>query len=120
MNERIKQLRIFFNLTQSAFGMRLGVSRDVINNLERGRVEIKEHIIKLICVEFSVNEEWLRTGTGEMFKQLSKAELAARMVGNALSSDDEFVQNVFIALGELTPNEWQVIKKVVDKIKGTK
>ena len=66
MNERIRLLRENTGLSRAAFGQRLGVSGDVINNLERGRVEVKEHIVKLICAEFSINEEWLRNGTGEM------------------------------------------------------
>lgn len=66
MNERIRCLREEIGLSRAAFGQRIGVSGDVINNLERGRVEIKEPMIKLICSEFSINEEWLRTGSGEM------------------------------------------------------
>ncbi len=66
MNERLRLLREEIGFSRAAFGQRIGVSGDVINNLERGRVEIKEHILKLICSEFSVNEDWLRTGAGEM------------------------------------------------------
>lgn len=67
MNERIRIIREDKQLSRVAFGQLLGVSGDVINNLERGRVEAKEHIIKLICAEYSVNEEWLRTGNGSMY-----------------------------------------------------
>ena len=67
MNDRIKEIREDQNLSRVAFGKRLGVSGDVINNLERGRVEPKDPIIKLICSEYSVNEDWLRTGNGSMY-----------------------------------------------------
>ncbi len=67
MNERLRLLREVIGISRAVFGQRIGVSGDVINNLERGRVEIKEHILKLICSEFSANENWLRTGDGEMF-----------------------------------------------------
>lgn len=67
MHERIKDLRKINNLTQEAFGNRLSITRDMVNNIERGRVNIKDHIVKLICSEFAINEEWLRTGEGEMF-----------------------------------------------------
>lgn len=67
MHERIKELRKeHLKLTQESFGNRLSISRDMVNNIERGRVEIKDHIVKLICSEFSINEEWIRTGNGEM------------------------------------------------------
>ena len=76
-----------------------------------------ESVIRDICREFNVNEIWLRTGVGDMFAEMSKKEKVAKIVGKSLREDDEFVQNVFIALGELTPDEWNVIKKFVDKIK---
>lgn len=69
MNERIKMVREKAGLTQAAFGQRIGLSRDVINNLERGRVDAKDHIIKLICDEYQVREEWLRTGSGPVYIQ---------------------------------------------------
>ena len=66
INERIKRLRgEILNLSRAAFGERIGVSGDVINNLERGRVEPKEPIIKLICSEFHVDYIWLTTGKGD-------------------------------------------------------
>lgn len=67
MNNRIKELREHLGLSRSSFGEQLGISGDVVNNLERGRVEIKDDRIKLICSIFNVNEEWLRTGKGQKF-----------------------------------------------------
>lgn len=64
VNERIKLIRSEAGLSQAAFGKELGVSRDVINNLELGRVEPKDSMIKLICFTYHVNESWLRTGYG--------------------------------------------------------
>lgn len=61
MYERIKDLRKnHLKLSQEAFGGRLGVSRSVINNIERNvlaRPDQKLSLIKLICKEFSVNED---------------------------------------------------------------
>ena len=56
-------------LSQAAFGETLGVNRDVINNIENNRLakpEQKLSLLKLICKEFSVNEEWLLNGTEPM------------------------------------------------------
>lgn len=69
MNERIRLLREYKGLSRAAFGNTLGVSGDVINNLERGRVEIKDYMVKLICSEYSVNENWLRNGIEPMYVQ---------------------------------------------------
>ena len=48
MNTRIKELREHLGLSRAAFGDKLGISGDVVNNLERGRVEVKEDRIKLL------------------------------------------------------------------------
>ena len=73
MHERIKDLRKnHLKLSQEAFGQRLGVSRSVINNIERNvlaRPDQKLSLIKLICKEFSVNENWLLDGAEPMFVQ---------------------------------------------------
>ena len=48
MNERIRMVREAAGISQTAFGARLGESRGGVNNLERGRGDIKEHFVKLI------------------------------------------------------------------------
>lgn len=67
MNIRIKQIRKDSGLSQTDFGKRIGMTRDNIANIEGNRAEIKDVVIKAICREYNVNEEWLRTGKGEMY-----------------------------------------------------
>ena len=116
MGERIKAIRKALGLTQQKFGERIGVKGNTIAQYELGRNEPVDSVLSLLCREFNVSEEWLRTGQVEMFKQLSQAELAARTVGEALSSDNKFIQSVFIALGKLTPAEWQLVEKFVTSV----
>lgn len=71
MHERIRELRkTYLKMSQSAFGERLGVSRDVIKNIELNalaRPEQKLSLIKLMCKEFSVSEDWILNGNEPMF-----------------------------------------------------
>ncbi len=70
IHERIRNLRKHLHLSQTAFGQKLGVSRSVINNIELNtlaRPEQKLSLIKLMCKEFNVNEEWILNGTEPMF-----------------------------------------------------
>lgn len=67
MNERIKEVRKALHLTQAAFAGRVGVKQQTIAMLEAGNSNPSEQLINGICREFRVNEEWLRTGAGEMF-----------------------------------------------------
>lgn len=74
MEERIKAIRESLRLSQREFGERLGVSRDVISNLEYGRVAPKELFLKHICDVYDVNEHWLISGEGEMFHPTPKTD----------------------------------------------
>ena len=67
VNDRVKVLRKELRLSQPRFGEALGVSRDVISNIELNRVELKDMMINLICKTFNVNPLWLTEGEGEMF-----------------------------------------------------
>ena len=68
MKDRIKKIRRELDLTQQEFAERIGIKRNTIANYETGRNDPVDSVISLICREFDVYEEWLRTGEGEMFK----------------------------------------------------
>lgn len=67
MNERFKQLRDLLKMSQEQFGGSIGLSKSGISNIENGSRNVTEKHVKLICSEFNVNENWLRTGDGEIF-----------------------------------------------------
>lgn len=117
MGERVKELRKVLGLSQEAFANKIGLKGSSLSLIESNQRNVTNQNIISICREFGVNEDWLRTGSGSMFEEMSRAELAANIVGKALNTNDEFILNTFIALGQLSPAEWELIKKFVDKIK---
>lgn len=87
ISDRIKELRKLLGLSQEEFGQVLGVSRDVIGNIEYNRLkrpEQKEPIYKLICEKFNVEENWLRTGFEPKFKNTPPENEIAVAVSNVL------------------------------------
>lgn len=78
MNERIKALRKTLNLNQVDFGARIGIGGTAISKFESGVNSISDSLVLLICREFRVNEEWLRTGGGEMFAS-EETDLVAQL-----------------------------------------
>ena len=68
IGERIRKLRKTLDLTQQKFGERIGIKGNTVAQYELGRNEPVDAVFSLICREFDVREEWLRTGEGEMFK----------------------------------------------------
>jgi transcriptional regulator with XRE-family HTH domain len=73
--ERLKKLRRELNIKQKDFAEKISTTQGHISDIENGRKNLSERTIKLICLEDwsgkTVNEDWLRTGDGEMFKESS-------------------------------------------------
>ena len=69
INERIKQLRHTLNLSQAKFAKAISISNGYIAGIELGKRNVNDRIIKLICITFNANEQWLKTGEGDMFKK---------------------------------------------------
>lgn len=101
LSERIAQTRKTNNLTQEAFGARIGgLSRNYIWMLEKGERVPSDRTIADICREFDVSEEWLRNGTGPMFVERTRDEELAEFFGHVLARDD-FKQWLLAALSRL-------------------
>ncbi len=66
---RVRLLRQKLNMSQTAFGNRLGVTGAGISKIESGQRNLTEQMLLMICREFHVNEPWLRYGKGEVFKE---------------------------------------------------
>lgn len=98
MNERIKLIREQFELTQEEFGKRIGSARNTIANYENGNRNPSNSVLKSICREFEVDEEWLRNGTGEMFKKLTDQEELMKYTALLLKGKDSVVVSAIQAL----------------------
>ena len=88
MNERIRLLRKELNLTLKQLGERLGVSDAAISRIENGNRNITEQMIKSICREFSISEDWLRTGEGDMYEPIE--DETAVIVSELLEESNPF------------------------------
>lgn len=117
MQNRFKQLRQALNLSQEEFANKLGLTRGAIANIELGRTEAKPLFISLVCKEFNVNEQWLRTGEGEMFNDISREEEITRFVGKLMKdSSDNFKKSLILALSQLPEESWLVLEDFVNRI----
>ena len=93
MNERLKKLRKTLDLTQQEFADKLGIKRNTVAQYEIGRNEPIDAVILSICREFNVNEEWLRTGEGEMFEQMTEQQKLLKYTGMLLKDKDSAIVN---------------------------
>lgn len=114
MKDRIKKIRKELDLTQQKFADKLGVQRNTIAMYEMGRTLPSDAIMRSICREFNVNEDWLRTGQGEMFIKQTRDEQIASFIGSIQSSEDDSFKKRFISmLSALDESDWEVLEKMV-------
>ncbi|MBL3729070.1 helix-turn-helix domain-containing protein [Lysinibacillus sp. HST-98] len=97
MNERMRYLRKTLGFNQKEMGDKIKLSQTHISSLENGARDATDRIISDICREFNVNEQWLRTGEGEMFIQPETFSL------------DEYAQK-----SQLSELELDIIKSYMD------
>lgn len=118
MKERIKALRKELNLTQTEFAERAGIKQSTVATYEIGRNEPSDTVITLIVREFGVNETWLRTGVGEMFRTSTPDQQIAEFAAMLLEgrAEDAFKRKLVSALSRLDPVSWAALERVADEI----
>lgn len=100
---RVLFIRKSLNLSRTAFGSTFGVSRDVINNIERNRVKNPDPMLRLISMTYDVSYTWLTDGLGDPYlkakiitkEAVGKYELDAK--------DQKFIEN-FVKLNKESRN----------------
>ena len=117
MKDRIKAIRKDQQMNQSEFANDLGIPLSNIQSYEIGRRAPSEASIKLICSKYKVNEEWLRTGNGEMKQPRSDNEIIAKFVNDVMESkSDEFRKRLINALSQLDEDEWKVLEEIAKRM----
>lgn len=110
MNERLRNIRNSLELSQREFSDKINVGQSTLAMLENGQRNLKDIHISQICTAFDVNEEWLRTGVGEMFirsdtfsldeyaKKSDLSELETDIIKAYISLDSNVRQDIMTSL----------------------
>lgn len=122
VGERVRLLRKkYLHLTQESLGEPLGLTRANIANIEAGRISVTDRVIIALCDKFSVNEEWLRNGAGEIFVELSREEEIAEFIGRVLAEkEDSFKKRYIDMLSKLDDDGWLALEKVAEAMAALK
>lgn len=104
-------------MTQEEFGKRIGAARNTIANYETGNRTPSNAVITSICREFNVNENWLRTGEGEMFLPMDRETEIAKLTVNLFMEESDSFKNRFVSLlARMTDEEWNLLESMVEKL----
>jgi transcriptional regulator with XRE-family HTH domain len=113
VNERVRLVRNALNLTQKDFGNRVTLAQTYLSQIEKGSRNVTEKIFKIICHEFNVNEEWLRTGKGEMFNSYGDNILFDISKKYRL---DELDEKILLTYIKLNANQRKVFKDYIKSL----
>lgn len=118
MNERLKELRRFLNLTQTQFGERVGVKGNTITGYETGIRNPSDAVVKSLCLEFRVNEEWLRTGEGDMFIAMNDSEELAAYCADLINGDEPDIAKVILNWSRLSDEDKAFLRRLIRQLFG--
>jgi len=117
MKERIKQIRKHYKVTQQEFAEKIGVSRTFVSQVEADMNIFSDRTLKDICRIFHINEEWLKTGNGEMLSPRTKNQQIAEFLNEVMEEKDESFKKQFVnSLASLDFDDWLKIEEILKKI----
>lgn len=116
MKDRIKQVRKDAKLTQKEFAKKLGLKQNTVATYEIGKIGVSDAVLLSICREFNINEEWLRTGTGEMKAPINEDDRYSHNISKLTRSDDETIIRWVNAIAETNPDVLKEIEAFMKKI----
>lgn len=121
MNERLKAIRTYYGLSMREFALKLGVSHSVISLYESGDRPIVDRVILTLCLAFpDVNEEWFRTGVGEMLRPKDRNSEIADIVAMMFKGDEsDFRFQLTKLLYEMDADEIAAFKNIIVKMAAT-
>lgn len=118
INERVKVIRTSAGLTLDKFGERVGVKKSALSLIESGKNNVTDQMFKSICREFNVSENWLRTGSGEMYVPQTRNQEIMAFANQVMADEDESFRKRFVtALGNASPEFWDELEKFLDALK---
>ena len=113
MKDRIRKIRKASGLTQAEFGARIGIKGNTIGNYEIGLRTPSDAVIFSICREFNVNEDWLRTGEGDPYKELPESTELGTYIGQILTTEDEFIKKAIVNYMQLDEKSKKIVRDFI-------
>lgn len=118
MDTILSRIRVVFadcGLTQTEIGKKIDVTPQYIWKLRNNdNSRPRENVIKSICREFMINEDWLRTGEGN--PHVAKNDKLTFYLSAISSGNDKFIKSLIETYMELDQPSKDLIKKFVDTI----
>lgn len=116
INERVRELRKELNMNQTEFGKKIVLSQNHLTGIETGKRSVTDRTIKLLCTEFNVSEDWLRTGKEPMFVEIDEDDKYSKAFSAASIEEDEFAKALLIEYMDLSKEDREIVKQMILRI----
>ena len=117
IKDRIKLARTTLGKTQAEFAQAINRTQSLFARYENGTNNINDRTIADICREFNVNEQWLRTGEGPMFREQDNLDnMLTTDVAKLVRSSDEFTKKLIHNYLSLPQEARDEVKKFILKL----
>ena len=117
MNSRFKELRSELGLSTRKFAEDLNLTAGTISLIENGKRNLTDRTISDVCRLYHVNENWLRTGVGNMFqKRTREIEIAEITAAMFKSKDTDFRYQLMRVIADMTPEQIELLREIAEKL----
>jgi transcriptional regulator with XRE-family HTH domain len=103
-NERIKNIRDYLKMNQTAFSAQMGMPQAHLSDIENGKKAINKKLLYGIAIKYpEINIRWILTGDGEMTRTFKNPDEIAMPINNSNtntfaihSPEYEFLQKIIM------------------------
>lgn len=117
MKERLKKLRKEkLKISQQKMAEKLNITQATYARYELGTTIPTDRVIADICREFNANEDWLRTGEGSIFREMTEKEEIIFKINKALEGRSDSLIHGMYFLTELDAEEIKLLENIAYQI----
>lgn len=115
MKDRISLIIETLGITKSAFARAIKVSPASVTQMCSGQINPSRQTVDLICREFRIREEWLRTGEGDMTIADTERDKLQSFFADVLATAPDERSAFVAALADLPDTFWPLVAELARK-----
>ena len=116
MEQRMREIRNKRGYSMIKVAELIGISDSAYSKIERGINNPAPRTVELFCQKLGVSVHWLRTGEGEMFREVSREDELAAFFGDLLSGEPDFRRRFISVLARFSPDDWKAMELLSAKL----
>lgn len=111
INDRISLLIDELQIKKSEFAERVHITPAFVSQICSGVRQPSDRTVSYICSEFGINEFWLRTGEGDMYKQLDRYQELSSFFGDLMMTEPDVRHRLIGAIMHADLEELRMIER---------